>query len=445
MPSSQQLRDFYAEHEPTDGAAFQVYEASLEQNASARDLVAPPIPTDGFDVDNVLASFRHLSRAGGYEHTYELGIVTQDPNGFNHSVALLPSFPDMESTDTIWIIRRLQGRIYAPPLELWSALLPSPTRYQTRAAPPAMPSGSEPSAQTANSKKRLNEAGDSHGLTGFGTATESVPTFSPATTANPPTKTTAASSSTMPSTIAMPPPAASIAQTLVSVAAAQPVSTTAPGKINKSDLHVYPNPTAIGTLSNDDILSGKIHPRDFKLNLILHLALSNDNKALFNRINALYTSLGLSTRGESSITKRVSKAFEGRAKELDPRDENGVKIPIGELRAQFDQYRRENGARARGGDVGEYRFKGKPKGEWVAAGPPRRKGKKKVEVEVSDEGEEDEDAEVGEDEEEDEAPLGLVEEDGIDSGVDEDAEEDMTSVKKRRRLTRMKDEDDEED
>ncbi|SMY28617.1 unnamed protein product [Zymoseptoria tritici ST99CH_1A5] len=438
VPSSQQVDDFYKEHGPSDGAAFQVYEDNIAKGASARDLVTPSLAADGLDVDEVLGSFRHLSRACGHQNIYELGIITQEPNELDHSVGLLPSFPDVDATDTIWIIRRLQGRFLAPPLELWSALLPSPKPGQTRNAPPAMPTSPEPSAQPLNIKKRSKEAVDSHGLRGLGSATESVPTSSPATNATPPKKTTA-SSSTMPSAMAMPPAGITSTSAPIPTTALQ-TSTTAPGKLAKSDLHVYPNPSAIGTLSNDDMLSGSIHPRDIKLDLILHLALSNDNKTLFNRINALYTSLGLPTRGESSITKCVSKAFEVRAKELDPRDGTGVKISIGELRAQFDQFRRENGARARGGDVGEYQFKGMPKAQWVAAGPPRRRGKGKN---VAKE-EESDDEDNEEDGEEDEALLGLAEEDGIDSGVDEDEEEDVAPVKKRRRLIRLEDEDYEE-
>ncbi|SMQ54962.1 unnamed protein product [Zymoseptoria tritici ST99CH_3D7] len=443
IPSSQQVNDFYKEHGPSDGAAFQVYEDNIAQGASARDLVTPSLAMDGLDVDEVLGSFRHLSRACGYQHIYELGIITQEPNELDHSVGLLRSFPDVDATDTIWMIRRLQGRFLAPPLELWSALLPSPKPGQTRNAPPAMPTSPKPSTQNQNFKKRSREATTLNDLPGL--SAQALPVSDvPSAVDSSPASTTTAPLAAAPTAAAMPPVAASALQPPL-LAAAPTTSTTAPGKVAKSDLHVYPNPSAIGTLSNDDILSGKIHPRDIKLNLILQLALSNDNKALHNRINALYTSLGLPTRGESSITKRVSKAFEVRAKELHPRDGNGVKIPIGVLRAQFDQFRRENGARARGGDVGEYQFKGMKKALWVAAGPSRRKGKGKSVAKEEESDDQDKQEDGDEDGDEDEAALGLAEEDGIHNGIDEEEEEDMAPVKKRRRLARMDDGDYEED
>jgi hypothetical protein len=59
--------------------------------ATRRHAITPPIPENGFDVENVLLSLRDISRADGQGRIYDLGVITQSPRSNAADVVVLPS------------------------------------------------------------------------------------------------------------------------------------------------------------------------------------------------------------------------------------------------------------------------------------------------------------------------------------------------------------------
>ncbi|KJX97454.1 hypothetical protein TI39_contig490g00012 [Zymoseptoria brevis] len=100
-------------------------EATIEEFGSFRLSVTPPIRSNEFDVDSALSALRDASHALQFRRVFEIGLITRRANNIISKIDLIPSFPGVEATHTVWMVRPLRanesGEIVG---ELWSTLQP---------------------------------------------------------------------------------------------------------------------------------------------------------------------------------------------------------------------------------------------------------------------------------------------------------------------------------
>ncbi|KJX97452.1 hypothetical protein TI39_contig490g00010 [Zymoseptoria brevis] len=323
----------------------------------AEDLIArfrtitPPIFIGGFDIDATLKQLRSVTRAHHEERIYEIGLITQIAGSVADEVALIPSFPGIPATDIMWMVRRIEVNSSGSWIERWGALeqtvvaaqqhQPSPRTLPASSTLPTLPTLPTPSA-------KLAPAIIVHAKTSALSAQDGFEDCD-----SDPEDDTGEDSAT----VNMPPVAGTGPQVY---------------QIDLSDLHVLPDPSIGANLTDDQLLDGHVDPDKIVGSMIFRLALTHHTSTLQTRINALYVSRGLPTRGRNTYTKRVSNAFDARAETMDPRDANGMSILIGVMKYQFDCFRYERKLRDRKPNMADYENKGKKKEDWSTPKNPTR-------------------------------------------------------------------------
>ncbi|SMR59399.1 unnamed protein product [Zymoseptoria tritici ST99CH_1E4] len=374
FPTLQDIEEF----EPILESAMRwpEYTGKEEEIIAEFSKIMPPIGDGGFDVNKTMMDLRLVSRAHHEDRVYEIGLITQVAGQAASHVVLISSYPGRLATDTMWMVRQVEVTSGGAQRERWGAL--TETAAVSQQAPAAVPS-IESSPPTPSARSTLPAAPTAPTIT----ATVASSTSGDASSSTIPTQNDAedpdsdpdaeyeiddeyerdygyeedTAGATMPQGVAPNPSAMKIALT---------------------DLMVSPDPSAGAGLTDDQLLDGRIDPDKLVGDIIFDLALRHSTPTLETRINAIYTALNLPTRGRNTYTKRVSNAFDARAEKMEPLDVNGVPIPIGILKYQFDWFRYERKLRGRKPHMADYENKGKKKGNWSAPKNPARAQKRKA-------------------------------------------------------------------
>ncbi|SMQ54959.1 unnamed protein product [Zymoseptoria tritici ST99CH_3D7] len=362
FPTAQDFGEF--ETLINHGMQFTECENIAEELIARFRVITPPIVIGGFDINSTLKQLRSVTRAHHEERIYEIGLITQIAGSVADEVTLIPSFPGIPATDVMWMVRRIEVTSSGFRIERWGALEQTAVAAQQHQSPPlTLPASSTlPTLPTLPSPSaKLAPASTVHAETSALSAQDGFKRFD-----------------------SDPEDDAGEDSAATNVA---PVAGTGPQvyQTNLSDLHVLPDPAIGANLTDDQLLDGRVDPDKIVGSMIFRLALTHHTSNLQTRINALYVSRGLPTRGRNTYTKRVSNAFDARAETMDPRDANGTSIPIGVMKYQFDCFRYERKLRDRKPNMADYENKGKKKEDWSTPKNPVR-SKKRKEAKMVDSG-----------------------------------------------------------
>ncbi|SMR63233.1 unnamed protein product [Zymoseptoria tritici ST99CH_3D1] len=362
FPTQQDMGEF--ETLINHGMHFTECENIAEEVIARFRTITPPIAMESFDINTTLKELRTVARAHHEERIYEIGLITQIAGSVADEVTLIPSFPGIPATDILWMVRRIEVTSSGSRIERWGALeQTAAAAQQHESSPLTLPASSTlPTSPTLSiPSAKLVPATTVHAKTSALSTQDGFEAFD-----SDPEDDTGEDSA-----------AANI----------PPVAGTGPQvfQTNLSDLHVLPDPSIGANLTDDQLLDGRVDPDKIVGSMIFRLALTHHTSTLQTRINALYVSRGLPTRGRNTYTKRVSNAFDARAETMDPRDANGISIPIGVMKYQFDCFRYERKLRDRKPNMADYENKGKKKEDWSTLKNPVR-SKKRKEAKMVDSG-----------------------------------------------------------